>query len=800
MADLSPCPPEQELQQLLLGRLSDSQAERLERHLLECSCCVAVMRNLKDEGRLLASLRDRGASTMIPQDEAVEKLTQLVAARTVAVACRAEEQTMPPREAAVQATEYEATSGLAPPQRPDEIGRLGSYRILSVLGAGGMGVVYLAEDVQLQRQVAVKVLKGALAASAVNRERFLREARAAAGISHDHIITVHHVGEENGVPFLVMPLLQGESLQTRLSRPEPVPLAEVLRIGRETAEGLAAAHEHGLIHRDVKPDNVWLERYPLTPQPPLPQRGEGEPDKQPLPPLPRVGEGGRGGEGFRVKILDFGLAQVEKIEHRLTQKGVILGTPSFMAPEQARGGTVDARCDLYSLGVVLYYLCTGRLPFPQNELIALLAAVALDPPPPVQEINPDIPPALADLIMQLLAKQPEERPAPARLVAEALRAIEQLPEGLLPAPAPRRRRKRRWPLGLAALVLLGLLGLGGWYFGPTVYRLATNAKEDGQETAKGPGDGGGKPPPAVAVGHVRTFEEHGNVVSGVAFDGGGRLAVSGDWDGKVLLWEVATGKRVAAFQGGDKTVRCVAITPDGKRIAAGGGDFSVRLWDPNTDKPQPPQQHDDHKDLVTGVAFAQEGRVLISASQDGTVRGWSTARRGKVAFVLPTDPADGMGKLSCLAVSPDGRWLLCGGQGKLVHLWDLEKQEHVGSFKGHSYAVLGVAFSGNGQVAASGSADATVRVWKVPEGEMLHLLTLPSSVHGVALTRDGKRVLAGCGDGTVRLWDVAGERELQVFKGHKGRVWSVALSADGRLALSGGDDHTVRLWGLPAAE
>jgi WD40 repeat protein len=755
MADPSSCPPEQDLQQLLFGHLSDSEAERLELHLLGCSRCVRVMRDMKDEGELLASLRTGQVGTRIPQDEEVEKLTQRVAALTVAAACQADEQTLPPREVRVPATEYETKSCLASPQGPDEVGRLGNYRLLRILGSGGMGVVYLAEDVQLRRQVAVKMLKGSLAASQANRERFLREARAAAAISHDHIITVHHVGEENGVPFLVMPFLQGESLQARLARPERVPLAEVLRIGREMAEGLAAAHERGLIHRDIKPDNVWLE----------------------------AGTG-------RVKILDFGLAHAEKIDERLTQKGVILGTPCFMAPEQARGGTVDARCDLYSLGVVVYYLCTGRLPFAQKELLALLAAVALDPPPPVREINPDIPPALADLVMQLLAKQPVERPASARLVAEALRAIEQSPEGSAGASpsrvlAPRPVRKRRWPL-LAALVMFGLLGLGAWLFGPTVYRLATNARE---------GEGA-----AVDVGEVRRFEEHGNVVAGVAFDGAGRLAVSGDWDGKVLLWEVATGKRLAAFQDGTKTVRCVAIRPDGKRVAAGGGDFSVRLWDPDTAKTAPPQQHDDHRGVVTAVTFAQDGLVLISAGQDGTVRAWSTAPHGKVAFVLPTDPADRMGKLSCLAVSPNGRLLLCGGQGKVVHLWDLEKQEHAGSFKGHTDAVLGVSFAGNGRVAASGSSDATVRVWKVPDGETLHQLTLPGSVHGVALARDGKRVLAGCGDGTVRLWDVPGERELHVFKGHKGRVWSVALSPDGRHALSGGEDRTVRLWALPPVD
>jgi serine/threonine protein kinase/WD40 repeat protein len=819
MADLSPCPNEQDLQQLLFGQSSDADAERLERHLLDCSRCVGVMRTLKDEGRLLESLRTGKVSTMVPQDEEVEQLVRRVGSATMAAACQADQPTLVHAGTAWPATEHEATSCLAPPQAPEEIGRLGIYRVLRVLGAGGMGVVFAAEDTQLRRQVAVKVLKGSLAKEPVHRERFLREARAAAALAHDHIITVHHVGEENGVPYLVMPLLQGESLQARLTRPERVPLPEVLRIGREMAEGLAVAHEHGLIHRDVKPDNVWLE----------------------------AGTG-------RVKILDFGLAHAEKIDERLTQKGTIVGTPSFMAPEQARGTTVDARCDLYSLGVVLYYLCTGRLPFPQKELITLLAAVALDPPPPVREINPDVPPALADLIMQLLAKQPAERPASARAVVEALRAIER-------GAAPRPVRKRRWPL-VAAVVLLCLLGLAAWWFGPTVYRIATNkgelvvttddsdvkvtVKKDGQEVEildlktkqqvvldagsytielGGGANGlrlttdhftltrGGREivkvervGPAARngagenkIGEIRVLKGHTHVVSSVALDAAAERAVSGGWDGKVLLWDVATGEQLGGFEG-DKTVRGVAISPDGKRVAAAGGDKVVRLWDGVADKKlHPLHTHHDHWDLVSGVAFAKEGRLLFSASHDGTVRGWSTGGAGRQVIFLHDD-AGPLGKMDCLAVSPDGRLLLCGGQDKVVHLWDLEKQEHAGAFKGHTEPVTGVAFAGNGQVVASGSGDGTVRIWKLPGGEALHQLTLPAAVQSVALARDGKRALAGCRDGTVRLWDVGGERELHCFKGHKGRVWSVALSTDGRLALSGGEDNTVRLWALPPAE
>ena len=197
---------------------------------------------------------------------------------------------------------------LLPPLAPDEIGRLGSYRILRLLGQGGMGYVFQAEDISLRRPVALKVMRPELDQDDDGGERFLREARLMASIKHDHLVTVYQVGREGRVPYLAMELLQGESLDHWMKQSRTVSVADVLRLSREIVSGLAVIHGHGLIHRDVKPANIWLE----TP-------------------------------GGRVKILDFGLARIATDEARLTQFGMVLGTPAFMAPEQARGETVDAR-------------------------------------------------------------------------------------------------------------------------------------------------------------------------------------------------------------------------------------------------------------------------------------------------------------------------------------------------------------------------------------------------------------------------------------------------------------------------
>jgi hypothetical protein len=348
--------------------------------------------------------------------------------------------------------EPELLSFLAPAQRPDELGRLGPYRVFKVLGTGGMGVVFQAEDPQLERPVALKTMLPALAASAGAKQRFLREARAAAAVKHDYVVTIYQVGEDRGVPFLAMELLKGETLQERLRREGRLPVGEVLRLGREIAEGLAAAHERGLIHRDIKASNVWLE------------------SARP-----------------RVKILDFGLARAVTDDAQLTQQGVVVGTPGNMAPEQAKGEPVDARCDLFSLGCVLYHMSTGQLPFRAGDAIAALLAVATESPRPPGDLNPTLPAALCSLIMQLLAKSPDERPASAVATVHALEAIEReeltavdaLPAAepvsrvpkagpLLPTKAGRGSRTRS-RLGCAGAVFLSLLlvcgGLaGGMYW------------------------------------------------------------------------------------------------------------------------------------------------------------------------------------------------------------------------------------------------------------------------------------------------------------------------------------------------
>jgi serine/threonine protein kinase len=262
--------------------------------------------------------------------------------------------------------------------------------VLSVLGIGSMGVVFHAEDLHLRRPVALKVMRPSLAAGVEFHRRFLREARLAAAIDHEHVVAVYQVGEDRGVPFLAMQLLRGQTLEQRLERAGGrLPLPEVLRVGREIATGLAAAHARGLIHRDIKPANVWLEE-------------------------------GRG----HVRIVDFGLARGSEPDAQFTQAGTVIGTPAYMAPEQASGSEVDARCDLFSLGGVLYRAATGKAPFGDVHTLSVLRALATQTPVLPHRIVPSLPPIFSGLVMRLLAKDPADRLQSAREVVEAIEILE----------------------------------------------------------------------------------------------------------------------------------------------------------------------------------------------------------------------------------------------------------------------------------------------------------------------------------------------------------------------------------------
>src|SRR5579872_7123891 len=308
------CPDARVLERLLRGEIPAADAELLEAHVAGCSLCGATLQQIRVDDPLVEALRHT-PPTVHDDSELVEALIPCL------------KRLRPGEAARGRRDEPQEFAFLAPPQAAGELGRLGPYRVLKVLGAGGMGVVFLADDPRLKRQIALKVIKPELVQHREVHERFLREAQAVAKVEHENIIAIFQVDEAAGVPYLAMPLLRGETLEERLGRAGgPLPLDELLRIGREIAAGLAAAHAHGLIHRDIKPANIFLAAA----------KGRAADDSATLRLDAPPAEAARTDDGpARVKILDFGLARAVRGDDRgLSQHGQVLGTPAYMAPEQ----------------------------------------------------------------------------------------------------------------------------------------------------------------------------------------------------------------------------------------------------------------------------------------------------------------------------------------------------------------------------------------------------------------------------------------------------------------------------------
>lgn len=400
----------------LANRLSEAQSETLSQHLTNCPHCRSELEGLAGEAAWWHSAKAYLSSS----DELV--------------AIDDEGRRVDAAEADDEDASGISLDFLAPSARPGMLGRLSGYEVERVIGRGGMGVVLLAHDMSLQRRVAIKILAGHLALSAAARKRFAREAQAAAAVVHDHVIPIHSVDTSGSIPFLVMPHVAGRSLQDRLDAAGNLETKEALRIAMQTAQGLAAAHAQGLVHRDIKPANILLEN---------------------------------GVE--RVRITDFGLARAID-DASQTQSGFIAGTPQYMAPEQARGEPIDARADLFSLGSVMYAMCSGHPPFRAETTLAVLRRICDDEPRDLREANPDVPAWLAAIVHKLLAKSPEERfqsaSEVARLLEQWLAHLQQptmirppVTPVVTPAEQPRRFRLSATAMAAGCLVVLAVIAL-----------------------------------------------------------------------------------------------------------------------------------------------------------------------------------------------------------------------------------------------------------------------------------------------------------------------------------------------------
>lgn len=416
------CPSRSELEALLRVPDTGAAAPDLARHLNECAACRAALEDLAGGTAWSAAGRRLHSSPNPAENPLVAAVIHDLQAQPDA----------PPKP------HGEPLDFLGPATGPDMLGTFGPYEVLSHIASGGMGVVLKARDPVLNRIVALKVLAPALARRGMARSRFIREARAAAAVVHDHVVSIHAVDEFNGLPFLVMQFIKGRSLAERLQATGPMRLEEMLRIGAQIAAGLAAAHAQGLIHRDVKPGNVLLEN---------------------------------GVE--RVKLTDFGLARALD-DASLTCTGEIAGTPEYMSPEQAAGEAVDARSDLFSLGCILYAMATGASPFRADTSLAVLRRVCDFTPRPLVEEASGTPPWFSEIVERLMAKRPADRfQTAAEIEALLTSCLQSMNTGRPPGLEGRTRLDRargflqtRGPQVAAGVILALLAGGALWRFTP----------------------------------------------------------------------------------------------------------------------------------------------------------------------------------------------------------------------------------------------------------------------------------------------------------------------------------------------
>jgi anti-sigma factor RsiW/tRNA A-37 threonylcarbamoyl transferase component Bud32 len=814
------CPDPLRLQELLLGRLPGPDADELEQHLATCDRCATTVHSLPGEDELSRALRP----PLTPEDTPRSELAQALIPALKRLRPRDATATWDtdPAESPRTATLSDGGGAAAPlpafPGLPGD-GRLGGYVLLGPLGSGGMGIVFRAEDQVLKRRVGLKIIRPGLVASPEARTRFLREAQALAALEHDHIVTVFQAGEDNGVLFLAMQLLRGQTLQHRLDAAGgPLQTDEILRVGRETASGLAAAHARGLIHRDIKPANIWLEEARNA------APGPG-------------GEGGSSAAAGRVKILDFGLVQAlagEDVGGHTP--GRLLGTPAYMAPEQAGGKPVDGRADLFSLGCVLYQMATGRRPFEADDLIGLLTSITLTDPPPLRGLNPGLPESLDRLIVALLAKKPVDRPPSAEAVVEAIRAIE---ESRRPRPS-----RRAWLIGTAAAALAGGIAVGAvgrWMpspppapgevafeFDAADARVALRRGDDPERVVDvraektvslPPGDYTIRP---VAAGKLvlrpgRVVVESGAkqiVTLQLVGEAGSHrahgflplfglvvtrrkdelLVVSVGLDRALVRWNPAEKGRPRRVEFPESPLRCAALSPDGRTLAVGCGGvgpqtvLGVRFWDADTLEPR--QGEFDGRSQVNVIAYSPDGGRLLVGENDGGLALWDV----KLGLVEAERKLAHPGGVSAVAFLPGGKRVLTAGADGLVER-TADDLEQVRALDGHTRGSSLVVMPDGKHVVSAGQ-DATIRVWDLATGTARSWPT-PAAVSALTTSPDGTRLLTGDAAGGVRLWDTATGTQIIQFDAGPKPVGAAAFTPDGRAAVTGGNDGSVRLWLLP---
>ncbi len=700
------------------------------------------------------------------------------------------------------------------PRPPGESG-FGDYELLEIRGRGGMGVVYRAQQKSLPRTVALKMILARHSLSDQDVQRFRAEAAAVAQLGHPNIVPLYEFGQVDGEHYFTMEYIEGRSL-AELVQEHPLPPPQAAAYVADVARGIDYAHQRQIFHRDLKPSNILID-------------GHG-----------------------KARITDFGLAKSERIDPIISQTGAIIGTPSYMPPEQAsgEGKNVTAASDVYGIGATLYHLLTGRPPFQAATALETVLQVLDRDPLPARRVNPAVPPDLDAICWKCLQKDVNKRYATAAELADDLEAF--LAGRPVSARAPSlgeklwkwSRRRPAWAAGLAAAaallaaIIVGTIAARELQLRGVAEREREVAERETLRAAAAEQlsrrflyfaqmnlanaaleeshvqravsllepyrvDAAQPDLLRVAPSDLRGFEwyhlwdrshsdrftfRHEDAVLALALSPDGTEMAAACSDGTVKLWNLATRTFRLSIDAHAGGALAAAISPDAQRLVTGGRDGLVKIWDFDTGELL--ESLEGHTQQVTAIAFHPDGILFATASYDRSIKVWRLADGQEVATL--TGHQD---RVTCLAFHPAGDLLASGAIDQTVKLWRLDSFQLLRETANGSGPILAVAFSLDGRRLATGSFDGTARLWDV---ESLDLVTESAhyggNIMGIEFAPDGESLLIGGTDQACRLLDSNTFGEIAAYSGHTRAIRTVRFLPGGDQFLSAGTDGAVKLW------